>query len=68
MCPLPHLGDKVASQLSDVFGKLENMCRRPLLGGPVHKLGAKTVGRRRLQVSLFLKLEVLWSEIKNRFF
>ena len=27
-----------------------NMCRRPLLGGPVHKLGANSVGRRRLKV------------------
>ena len=26
------------------------MCRRPLLGGPVHKLGANSVGRRRLKV------------------
>ena len=28
----------------------KNMCRRPLLGGPVHKLGANSVGRRRLKV------------------
>ena len=26
------------------------MCRRPLLGGPVHKLGANSEGRRRLKV------------------